>query len=175
MIKENSITIKKIIVLVLAIMLLILIFIVGTYLVKPNAVNVPMIYYKDLETYEVCGVEIDIDGFETEMECIEYVLKSLYVNPKNKSDFVSCIPDEIIINQYNYSENGTATIDLSNEYYKLSELDRLYLKSSIVWSLTSIPDIYTINFFVDGVEMTKSNGEKLGFLNRTNVLINSDL
>lgn len=175
MFKENSITLKKITVLVLAITLCILIFIVWTHLVKPNMTNISMAYYKDVDTYEIVGVEINTEGFENESDSISYMLDNLYVSPANNKNLETCLPENISIIDYSYAENGTATINFSKEYYELLEIQKIYLKTAVVWSLTSISDIYTIIFLVEGEEMKKSNGEPLGFLNRTNVLIEPNL
>lgn len=45
----------------------------------------------------------------------------------------------------------TAIVYFDNSYNTLSSVDRIYLKSSVTWSLTSISDITSVMFYVDNV------------------------
>lgn len=61
----------------------------------------------------------------------------------------------------------TAIVYFDNSYNLLSSIDKIYLKSSITWSLTSIADITSVMFYVDNViipteqTVTNDNGDIL--------------
>ena len=70
---------------------------------------------------------------------------------------------------------GSFYIDFSREYLYLSPSDELYLRTSLVWTMTDLDFIGDVTIFVEGEEHLRSDGTPMGPLSRANVAISPNI
>ncbi len=104
----------------------------------------------------------DIQVFNT-------VLTELKSGPKANTSLVSTFGDVEFLSSSLDETEKTAYVDLSPEFWEKSSVDKLFMKSSLVYTLTALG-------FVDNVVIT-SGGRNIDEvpLNRKNVLLNPDI
>lgn len=110
---------------------------------------------------------------ESTKDTIITMLHDLKEEPKADGANVS-VPEEI---EFRSAElvGDTAKVDLSDEYYRLSNLDASIFRSAVVWTLTSLEYVENVEFTVEGEPMREHNGETAGVFNRSNVVIDSEI
>ncbi|MCD7855793.1 MAG: GerMN domain-containing protein [Clostridiales bacterium] len=104
-------------------------------------------------------------------EVLAEVLKELKNGPKVNSVLQSTMGDVLIQGFKLDGENKTVYIDFSAEYVQMTASDALFLKASLVYTLTALGFIDNVYISVNGSAVT-AEGEPL---NRRNVLLNPDI
>ncbi|MCD8239689.1 MAG: GerMN domain-containing protein [Clostridiales bacterium] len=104
-------------------------------------------------------------------EVLTEVLKELKNGPKVNSVLQSTMGDVVIQGFKLDEENKTVYIDLSAEFVQMTPADALFLKASLVYTLTALGFIDNVYISVNGSAVT-AEGEPL---NRRNVLLNPDI
>lgn len=117
-------------------------------------------------------VEKKVRG-ESTKDTLITMLHDLKEEPKVDGANVS-VPAEV---EFRSAElvGDTAKVDLSDEYYHLSNLDEAIFRSAVVWSLTSLEYVENVEFTVEGEPMREHTGEIAGAFNRSNVVIDSEI
>lgn len=117
-------------------------------------------------------IEKKIRGESTEDTLIT-VLHALKEEPKTDGASLS-VPESVEFLSAEL-EGDTATVDLSGEYYRLSNLDEVICRSSLVWTLTSLDYVNNVEFLVEGQPLRDHGGQEAGVFNRNNVVIDSEI
>ncbi|MCC8013951.1 MAG: GerMN domain-containing protein [Eubacterium sp.] len=104
-------------------------------------------------------------------EVLAEVLKELKNGPKVNSVLQSTMGNVLIQGFKLDEENKTVYIDLSAEFVQMTSADALFLKASLVYTLTALGFIDNVYISVNGSAVT-AEGEPL---NRRNVLLNPDI
>lgn len=130
------------------------------------------VYFLNPVTKELNAEKRTIDN-GSDTEAVEEALNILITGPKNTS-LVGVMPENLKILKCKLIEgsNNTAEVDFSNEYSQLKESQELYCRAAIVWTLTELDFIDTVHIFVDGKPLTRANGELVGDLDKSNVIVN---
>ncbi|NLK38530.1 MAG: GerMN domain-containing protein [Epulopiscium sp.] len=162
-------------------MIAVLIFLTGivvfvlvqaTHIMIPNENVSTEFYYMnsvDLKMdYEVKKVKSD-----QPIPMLYSVLEELKKGPKEEG-LMGSIPDEVLIQGVTLTD-GTATIDVSKEYYNMKIGQELVCRSSIVWTLTALDFVDYVKITVDGKELSRTDGEPIGIMNRENVVIDAEI
>ena len=71
--------------------------------------------------------------------------------------------------------NGNAVIDVSNGYHRLKNTEEVICRAAIVWTLTSLDFIDGVEIMVEGQSLRSNHGEKIGVMNRSNVVITPEI
>lgn len=127
-------------------------------------------YFVEKETSLMKTEQRQVKG-ETKADILGNVLTELKYGPKTEGLSPS-IPQNVSFNSVNL-DNGVATVDISSEYSQMKTGDELLCRGSIVWTLTGIDFVEYVNITVDGNELTKTNGEPIGNMNRDDILIDA--
>ncbi|MGN0135811.1 GerMN domain-containing protein [Anaerotignum sp.] len=110
---------------------------------------------------------------ESKEDTLVTVLNTLKEEPKTDGATHS-IPESIEI-LFAKLDGSTAIVDFSDEYYRLSNLDEVICRSSVVWTLTSLDFVDNVEFWVEGQPLRDHNGEATAAFNRGNVVIDSEI
>ena len=70
--------------------------------------------------------------------------------------------------------NNIAIIDVSDAYYAMKSTAEVICRSSIVWTLTSLDFVEGVEITVEGKSLSTPTGEKIGPMNRSNVIIDGE-
>lgn len=109
----------------------------------------------------------------TAEEMLLSVLTALQESPKVDGASAS-VPQEVSFLSAEL-QGDTAVVDLSDGYRRLQSVEEAVCRSSIVWSLTSLEFVENVSLEVEGVPLRNKEGEEYGLLNRSNVLIHSEI
>jgi germination protein M len=88
---------------------------------------------------------------------------------------LSPVPADIDITLNLYENSNLVDVVFSENYDKLDPVDELYLRASIVWTLTELDFVRDVRMFAGEKELTKQSGEAVGLLNRENVSIDAEI
>lgn len=129
------------------------------------------LYYKN-----IAGNNLDLEArtiphtdSTTNAELFDAVLTELQNGPRANTSLVKTFDNVEIISAHVDENKKTAYVDLSADFFSESAVDRLFIKSSLVYTLTALG-------FIDDVVIT--SGETAVSetpLNRKNVLLNPDI
>ena len=137
-----------------------------------NADTVSVEYYYLSSNGKLKAVSARVDNTNVSDEAMN-ILTQLRDGQKMEG-YTLTVPKEIEFQGVTV-EDGTATVDLNTAYYNMSSADSVILRSSIVWSLTSLEEIQSVCFTVNKKEVMKKDGTPLGVLNRDNMLIDAEI
>lgn len=104
-------------------------------------------------------------------EVVKNILSELKVG--NKNDGVEpTIPDQVAVENVQMDGN-VVIIDFSKEYLAMGKGEEVICRSSIVWSVTSLDGVESVEITVMGQPLLSRTGENYGTMNRQNVLIDT--
>ena len=72
-------------------------------------------------------------------------------------------------------EQATVTVDFSEEYLQMNDLEETICRSSVVWTLTSLDFVKNVRILVEGEPLKNQNGEAYAIFNRDNVWIDKEI
>ena len=133
------------------------------------------VYYKipSLNTLE--EVKINISNLDDENKIIEEMLEQVKTVPKN-SEFVSAVNEDVGFLDFDYDkENKAVKINLSPSYYNISNIDALFTRAAVVWSITSLNFADKVEFMVNDEPLLDSEGKIFGYMDRNNTVISSNI
>lgn len=67
--------------------------------------------------------------------------------------------------------NDNVVVDMSSNYHRLKNTEKVICRSAIVWTLTSLDFVDGVVLTVEGQPLKNSSGEVFGPMNRSNVVI----
>lgn len=152
-----------------------IIFMLGSN-IKNNALNTNnlKIYYVD-KLFNVLNYE------ETSLGEVSEIIETTFLKMKEipkTSGLSPAIPQDIDLINYNLYDN-ILTLNITENYYSLSNIEKIFLKSSLVLTYTNnsifnlnILNIKEVNILVNDYEILSSFGEVTGTMSTENVLIN---
>jgi germination protein M len=113
---------------------------------------------------------------EDDTEMTRKVFDMLYGGPLSKK-LTRTIPrfDEIIELKLVMRENpgdDFLEIQFPEAYADITPGEEQLLRSSLVWSMTELDFIKDVKIYIGSEELLKTDGEPMGYQNRTNVIIN---
>lgn len=123
----------------------------------------PKVYLVNEEENSLEGIDINLNEIVDQSktnEIVDYIF-ILLSNGVSSSDFKPTITDVELIQYYNI-EGTHITLNLNRAYYDLSFSQEIFLRASIVKSLTSFDAIDSVEFFVNGVPLIIDSSTALG-------------
>lgn len=106
-------------------------------------------------------------------EMAETVLAILQEGPKADGATAS-MPQDLEIRSVALERN-TVTVDFSEEYLQMNDLEEAVCRSSVVWTLTSLDFVKNVRILVEGEPLLDHNGEAYEVFNRNNVWIDTEI
>lgn len=151
----------------LAVLCISVLFIVFSGMGKEHTVS---LYFKNLsenniepETRVISDTDISSDE-----QLLKAVTEELESGPETNASLLNVL-DDVKIKSCSLKDN-CAYVDLSSEYYNKSNMSRLLMKSSLVYTLTALSFVDNVALSADGIPI--DNGS---LLNRRNVLLDPDI
>ncbi len=121
------------------------------------------LYYISSEGYTLKKVPYQEKGNGQTLEFIKKMLEQLKTIPEG-ADYQPSIPHEIIWSDI-YLENGNLVIDFTAEYNKLDSRKEIFLRSSVVKTMTQLDDVNTVEFKVTGTPLMNLSNQPVGMMN----------
>lgn len=120
------------------------------------------LYYVSTEGYSFKQVPYDFVSPGQTPDMAKEVLEQLKIIPQNE-DCQPSIPQEVIWSDI-YLENTNLIIDFTAEYLKLDNKKEIFLRASVVKSLTQIEEIKTVEFKVTGTPLMTLGSQPVGMM-----------
>lgn len=108
-----------------------------------------------------------------EEDMVSSVLSKLLKLPE-QIPFSKTVPKDVTFTETLFRDN-TVEIVLSEEFGGLFAFDVNVCVASVVYSLTSMPFVEYVHFYVGSQEMTDANGLATGLINRQSLILDSEL
>ena len=128
------------------------------------------IYYVNPEKTGLVEEEYDLEG-NTALEQAEQILKQLKETP-DEDKMRAPIPKGVEVKDVKLS-GKKLTVDLSDGYLKLDEIQSVLLRAAVVESVVQVPGIRMVGFTVDKEPIQDENGDAIGYQNQDNFVQNS--
>ncbi len=135
--------------------------------INSNTENIKIYYYNKVNStlsYEEKNISINDNNF------INNIFEQMKIAPKS-TNLKSVVPPDLELLDYNLY-NYILTVNLSNNYNNLSDIEKLIFRAGFVWSITEINSINSIKFLIENEELKYANNKNIGYLNRDNIILN---
>lgn len=132
------------------------------------------IFYKEPVLNTLAEVRVNVMQSDNE-KMVDEILKQVKAVPKN-SELVSALNTDVGFLGFRLDDDKRlVVVNISPSYYNLSDTDALFVRLSIVWSLTSLEFVDNVAFEVNGEPLLNANGEVCEISNRSNMVINQQI
>lgn len=112
-----------------------------------------------------------IDGsLETE-KAVEEMLQYLKEDPKS-NDLQSPFPEKVAVKK-TVLDSGKLHLHFNEEYAQMSNVREVLLRASLVQSLTQIPGVELIDFYVGDEPLKYESGDIVGYMDETDFIQNT--
>lgn len=91
-----------------------------------------------------------------------------------REDLKATLPSDLEIKDV-VIENNVASINFSSEYNNLVNIEEIFARTSVVWSVTSLDFVENVILNVDGKPLKSTTGTSFGKMNRDNTIINGEI
>lgn len=105
---------------------------------------------------------------ETKMSA---VIDALNKGP-HSSSLQGNVPTDLKIKDISLKDQ-VAFINFNSQYFTLPIGDQIMIRASLVWSLTDLEFITGVEFFVENEPLTNQSNDKIGPINRNNILFSA--
>ncbi len=142
---------------------------------EPQSVNKNTVMLLDSENKTLVQVEYaDFDSInsKSDNEIIRYIIELLAKGVEG-SKYESTIDDNIKLKQVSVL-NSRVILDFTNEYYNQSAINELYMRSSIVRSITELDRFSSVEFYVESNPLKTGDSKMIGKLRKQDVLLTYD-
>ena len=109
----------------------------------------------------------------TVKEQAEYVISTIKDSPATEN-YSSVIPQNVEVISSSLKDRNL-TLNLSKEYSDLKSGEELLCRAALVWTLTEIEGIDSVEIKIEGESLKKTNGEELGPMKREDVVIDTTI
>lgn len=140
-------------------------FSIVTSLKNEKLKNIPIFYY-DKITNNLVSEDKYLDKEKDEF--IENLFKQMKLQSKS-ANLKPVIPENLELLNYHLGEN-TLSINISNDYYSMSNVEQLIFRGGFVLTVTDLNSIKNVRILVEGKPLIFGNNSE--FLNRSNVILN---
>lgn len=149
--------------------ILLLLFVIVTGCGNKETDGAYQIYYLNMDITKTVAENVDLQE-KDEQKLAEEMLKLLQADPK-KSDSRRAIPEDIKVGKPELNAYQV-TVDLSKEYYQLSQVERVLTRAAIVKTLTQIrPNLY-VTLTVGGKQMINDDESYVRSMNKDSFVEN---
>ncbi len=138
---------------------------------KPSGVTINYYYLDKTKSTLKTELKSVPEGNDTE------VIKGIFDNLKGQpvlESLVSVVPEKIELKS-SLLKDGALVLNLTKDYNDLKAGEELLCRASIVWTFTELENVDSVEIKVEGVAITKTNGEAMGPMTRDDVVIDKPI
>lgn len=156
----------------LFIILILLVSLSGCTKTKIKSDDSPQIYYFDSTKGELVNAPLGeaFLSLETDQEKVQYIIDELAMNKNIQGNALVVTHPMPIIGVV--TNDRIVEINFSNEYNSLSAQERIGIRAAIVYSLTQLDSIDSVEFYIEDVPLTTSTGKVIGPISQANIKLN---
>lgn len=135
----------------------------------------PMLMLLDSGKSELEGVPLYLDQVidqQDTSQIVTYVV-DLLKNGVRNSKLSPTIPEQVELEYFTVTSNNVR-LNFNREYFLVDDLEEIYMRSSLVRSLTSFDVIRSVEIYVDGVPIRQSIVNGKDRLNKKDVIVSFD-
>lgn len=110
---------------------------------------------------------------ESDSETVKSVFEALKSQPVLEN-LKSVIPSDIELKS-SILKDKALVLNLSKEYSSLKAGEELLARAALVWTYTELESVNSVEIKVEGVAITKTNGEEIGPMTRDDVVIDKTI
>ena len=139
-----------------------------------NNENMIQLYYTN-SNYELISRKIFIEWEKNSFQTnINYLLLKLQQIPvKDGEDIQKSIPDGITLERNNYNDiNKSVEIDFNENYLQEAAYKQIICRTAIVQTLTQLPYVDSVKFYINGKPLMNSNGKPIGYTKSGDIVLN---
>lgn len=163
---------KKFVFLSIAILLFIIGLLGYNYLKYLESVSNIDIYYLNTVNTGIESVEKRYESSLEKEEILNNVYEMFSTNQQmSTSTLVTAKPENLEILEYDIDEQGFMTVNFSQEYKEMTNIQEINFKSAFVWTFTDLEFVKKIKFEIDGLPYTTVNSQVIDYFDRTNVIV----
>jgi Spore germination protein len=130
------------------------------------------IYYVEEESDTLKTEQREIGG-KTFLEMLNNTILELRTQPKSET-LTSAIPQNLEILDVELNDK-VVTINVSKNYGDMKTGDEMFCRAALVWTFTGFYFVDNVEILVEGVPLTKTNGEAFGLMNRDNLIVDAQI
>lgn len=122
------------------------------------------VYYVNSKTSALVSESYQLISTKPE-EQVDELLYMLKLAPENLL-YKSAMMDVAIVREYYFNEDGSLTIDFEPSYAELTGIPEILCRAAIVKTLSQLPGVEYIQFYVNGQPLLDSNGDLVGIMTK---------
>ncbi|MGE4213468.1 MAG: GerMN domain-containing protein [Anaerotignaceae bacterium] len=130
------------------------------------------IYYVEVESSTI-KTEQHVIGGKTLLEMLTNAAIELKTTPKSET-LVSAIPENLQILDISLNDS-VVTVNVSKNYSDMKTGEEMFCRAAIVWTFTGFYFVDNVEILVDGVPLTKTNGEPFGPMGRDDLIVDAQI
>ena len=92
------------------------------------------------------------------------LLDQMFAADYTEESYYSVKPDDLDY-QFTYDPSGLLTVDFSPEYYEMTNVKEIILRSAVVLTVIQVDGISEVSFLVNGEMLKNANGYPVGVMN----------
>jgi germination protein M len=131
------------------------------------------VYFKNPATRTIESEVIYIE-YKEEDKIIETTMQIFNTEPQN-INLSTAANDNIEVKSLEILSDDVALVQFSNSYFGMNNIEELFYKAALVWTLTSLDFINSVSFDIEGIENSQRGAYEFINLDRSNVLINPSI
>lgn len=155
----------------ISIMLFILLGWVNNIFNDEESVKAEEVYLYSQVNNDLEAVNIKVDYEKSESELLVQMFDKLKAGAEEQS-LSATVPAYINVVSYNMSEGDVLEIVFDDTYNELSKWEELNMRSSIVWSFTSLDFVKGVSIKINDKYFVNNKGEAIELFDRTNIVMN---
>ena len=138
---------------------------------KPSGVSVNYYYLEKTTSLLKSEIKNAPDG--TTKEIVEYVISTIKDAPVSEN-YINAIPSGVEFKS-NLLKDNNLVLNLTGTYNDLKAGEELLCRAALVWTFTGINGVDSVEIKVNGVPLTRTNGEEIGPMKREDVVIETTI
>lgn len=132
----------------------------------------PQIYYFDSIKGELVNQPLG-DAFSkltTDQDKVQYIIDELVMNKNTQGNTLIVTHPMPIIGVV--TNDRVVEVNFSNDYNHLSAQERISMRAAIVYSLTQLESIDSVDFYIEDIPLKTSTGKVVGPISQANIKLN---
>ena len=130
------------------------------------------IYYIETETKRLKAENNVVSG-KSEEEIIINAVNIMKSKPKNEK-LTTAVPENVEVIEAVITD-GNVVINFSPEYREMGKSDEMYCRSAVLKTITGINFVNTVEIYVDGETLKKTDGTPVGPIGADDIITNGEL
>ena len=138
-----------------------------------------MVYFANSSSDDIQHIEYTIVDYQTKdiYSKVSELLYQMFDADYTDDHMYSAKPDSVTVNDYVINSDGVLTVDFSDEYLMLSNVQEIILRSAIVLTVIQVEGISGVSITVNGKPIRYTSGQEIGTMTAddfVNILLNEN-